>query len=69
MNIALTKWLWRLRMDDEGVWKRVLVDKYGVVFGKVLCGTWRSIYRVLCMKWGKVIRWFFGKTFGMEVAR
>lgn len=31
MNKALlSKWVWRLRAEGSGLWKRITIDKYGI---------------------------------------
>jgi len=52
-NIALLgKWCWRLLVDREGLWRRVLVARYGVADGGLeargrSCSSWwREIVRI-----------------------
>jgi hypothetical protein len=57
----LRKWCWRLRVDQEGLWFKVLVAKYGLEDGRVKGGGGKASWwwRDLCG-----IREGFGQSVG-----
>jgi len=64
-NLSLLgKWCWRLKVDKEGLWYRVLKARYGEEGGCIRDGGryasrwWRMICNVQEGRWASVDRWF-----------
>ncbi|GAU37050.1 hypothetical protein TSUD_207560 [Trifolium subterraneum] len=72
-NVALLgKWCWRMLMDREGLWFRVLTARYGVKRGRLLDGGrrgsswWREITRIRDGG-GELGGWWFGEFISKKV--